>query len=418
MIGLLGLNHKSAPIEVREKFVFCEEDIKRFVPLLRCNGFEGVLILSTCNRTEIYFDTNDNDSSQVQQFQILKETLFKYRGVPTSFDKYFYSKDNSEVYHHLFLVASGLDSMAFGEYQIVSQLKDAFSITEKNKFFSSNLIRLFNHALKTSKSVRTNTLINKGAVSVSYAGVELAGRKFNDLTRRSILLVGAGQTGELTIQNMKKKGCQNITIVNRTLERAEKIAEKYNGKHDKIENISELLLTNDIIVSSTLSKKPIFHKEMVSAAMSKRNGRPLFFIDLSVPRNVENSVSEIPNVFVYDVDDLTDVVETNIQTRKNEIEKANVIIRESVERFQNWLDSQALNPVIHNITKNLNQISQNELKEFQKKKENSDIQMLSEYGNKMTDKLIRTVIKNARILTKEGQNPEYVRLVNDLFSLN
>ncbi len=417
MIGLLGLNHKSAPIEIREKFVFCEEDIKRFVPMLQDKGFKGVLVLSTCNRTEIYFETEDCEKSY-GQFEVLKETLMQYRSVNFPTNDYFYSKEDKEVFTHLFTVASGLDSMAFGEYQIVGQLKNAFYISEKYKFFSSNLIRLFNYAFNTSKSVRTNTLINKGAVSISYAGVELAGKIFDNLVERPILLVGAGQTGELTLLNMKKRGCNKFTVVNRTYTKAVEMAKKYNGKSGQMENIEELLLANDIVISSTSSKKPIFNKSMVSNIMKLRNNKPLFFVDLSVPRNVEAGISDIPNVYVYDIDALNGVVESNIQTRKKEIDKANDIISDQVNRFQNWLNAQTFVPVIQNITKNLNKIHQYELKGFEKKNNSFDIETLSEFGNKVTDKLLRTVIKNARNLTNDGQNPEYVKLVNDLFTVN
>jgi glutamyl-tRNA reductase len=174
MIGLFGLNHKSAPIEVREKFVFCEEDIKRFVPELKTMGISGAIVLSTCNRTEIYFEMEESNSSN--EFELIANTLIQSRHVSHEVRTHFYQMKNDDAVRHLFRVTSGLDSMALGEYQVVSQIKDAFEISKKNQFCSSVLFKLFHDALRTGKKVRTNTALNKGAVSISYAGVQLAGK--------------------------------------------------------------------------------------------------------------------------------------------------------------------------------------------------------------------------------------------------
>jgi len=191
MIGLFGLNHKSAPIEIREKFVFCEEDIKRFVPQLKAKGILGAIVVSTCNRTEIYFELKDNKTAD---FDLIGNTLIEYRKVPTEVKSHFYQMKNDDAVKHLFRVVSGLDSMALGEYQIVGQIKDAFNISQSFQHCSSVLYKLFNEALKTGKEIRTNTALNKGAVSISYVGVELAGRKLQNLCSHPVLVVGAGQT--------------------------------------------------------------------------------------------------------------------------------------------------------------------------------------------------------------------------------
>ena len=223
MIGLFGLNHKSAPIEIREKFVFCEEDIKRFVPQLKAKGIHGAVVISTCNRTEIYFELEDKSLSS--DFDLIGDTLISYRKVTPAVKIHFYQMKNDDAVHHLFRVVSGLDSMALGEYQIVGQIKDAFNISKQNEFCSSVLFKLFNDALKTGKQVRTDTALNKGAVSVSYAGVELAGKKLQNLSSHAVLLVGAGQTSELTLLNLVKKECSQFTVVNRTEEKACELAE-------------------------------------------------------------------------------------------------------------------------------------------------------------------------------------------------
>ena len=416
MIELLGLNHKSAPIEVREKFVFCEEDIKKFVPLLREKGITGAVVLSTCNRTEIYIDYKAD--SGFAGFDIFEEILFSYRNVDKSLRSHFYRKSHSDVARHLFHVVSGLDSMALGEYQIVGQVKDAFSICEKNDLISPVLIRLFNKAFETGKRVRTETSINKGAVSISYAAVDLASKKLHNLKTQPVLLIGAGQTSELTIQNLVKKGCDKFTIVNRTYQKSVEMAEKYKAKAEDFANLEELLFDNNIVISSTASKKPLITKEMVEKAMEKRNNKPLFFVDLSVPRNIAHEVAEIENVYVYDIDNLNNVVEENFGKRRGEICAAEQIIEESVIDFGNWVHTRNLVPTFQIINNYFLEIHKNELEGFKKCQKQSDAPKATEYGEHITNKFIRLIINNVKSITDNGKKQEYIDLVNQLFNPN
>ncbi|MFH0867449.1 MAG: glutamyl-tRNA reductase [Bacteroidota bacterium] len=415
MIGLIGLNHKSAPIEVRERFVFCEEDIKRFIPLLKDKGVQGALVLSTCNRTEIYFETDENDQSLI--FSTVKDTLFTYRNVNEDVSSHFYHKSNTDLVRHLFRVVSGLDSMALGEYQIVGQIKNAYSISEVNKFFSCVLFRLFNKAFEMGKKIRTETCINHGAVSISYAGVELAGKKLHNLNSHPVLLIGAGQTSELTLLNLIKKDCSRFTIVNRTYEKAVELAEKYDGKAEEFEKLEELLLVNDIIISSTASKKAIFTECIVQNAMKKRNGTPLLFIDLSVPRNVAHEVGQIENVHVYDIDALNEVIIDNIEKRQDKIIQAEEIILKGVAEFMDWLCTRNLTPAIQKISNRFKKINITEFEGF-KRNTPSDYEKISEYGEIVTNKLIQMMVKNVISVTDNGRKLEYVNLVNKLFEQN
>ncbi len=416
MIELLGLNHKSAPIEVREKFVFCEEDIKNFVPLLKEKGISGAIVLSTCNRTEIYIDYKTD--SGFAGFDIFEETLFNYRKVDKSLCGHFYRKSHSEVARHLFHVVSGLDSMALGEYQIVGQVKDAFSICEKNDLISPVLIRLFNKAFETGKRVRTETNINKGAVSISYAAVDLASKKLHNLKTQPVLLIGAGQTSELTIQNLIKKGCDKFTIVNRTYQKSVELAEKYEAKAEEFSQLETLLLDNNIIISSTASKKPLITKEIVEEVMVKRNNRPLFFVDLSVPRNIAHEVAELDNVYVYDIDNLNNVVEETFGRRRGEICAAEQIIEESVIDFGNWVHTRNLVPTFQIINNYFQEIHKNELEGFIKGQKQTDTPKATEYGEHITNKFIRLMINNVKSITDNGKKQEYIDLVNQLFNPN
>lgn len=416
MIGLLGLNHKSAPIEVRERFVFCEEDIKRFIPLLQLNGVSGAIVLSTCNRTEIYYEMNE--------FVVplgpsdIEDLLFTFRKADKSVIKYFYHKENESVAAHLFRVGSGLDSMALGEYQVVGQIKTAVQISKLNKLISCGLSKLFDDALKAGKQVRTETALNRGAVSISYAGVELASKKLHHLPTHPVLLVGAGQTSELTIQNLIKKSCSLFTIVNRTKEKAEELAEKYHAKVGEIDQLAELLCLNDIVITSTASKKPLFDAKMVKEAMIKREGKPLFFIDLSVPRNVAVEVGAIEHVHVYDVDALNHVIENNLEKRKGEIAMAEQMIALSVVEFMKWFNIRALAPTFKTISTSFQEASKNVLDGIIKNQEAEEYGKALEYGDLITKKLIGMMIENIKSVTDNGCNREYITVVNQLFAQN
>ncbi|HZK93650.1 MAG TPA: glutamyl-tRNA reductase [Prolixibacteraceae bacterium] len=415
MIGLIGLNHKSAPIEIREKFVFCEEDVRRFVPQLKAKGIRGAVVVSTCNRTEIYFEMEDNCLSS--DIDMIGDTLINYRKVASDVKIHFYQMKNEDAVHHLFRVVSGLDSMALGEYQIVGQIKDAFNISKQNELCSSVLFKLFNDALKTGKQVRTETALNKGAVSISYAGVELAGKKLQNLSSHSVLLVGAGQTSELTLLNLIKKECNQFTVVNRTQEKACELAEKYHCKVGDFEQLGELLVKNDIVISSTASKKALFSEEMVRKAMEERNNQPLLFIDLSVPRNVAKEVGDIENVHVYDIDALNEVIGDNLDMRKGEINHAEFIIKESVSEFSKWHAIHILAPTFQNITSQFQEVNKAMLDGLKNKKE-IDHEKASIYGELITKRFIGLMIENVKSVTNNGQKQEYITMVNKLFDLN
>ena len=416
MIGLLGLNHKSAPIEVRERFVFCEEDIKRFVPLLKLNGVSGAIVLSTCNRTEIYYEMNE--------FLVplcasdIENLLFNFRKADKEVRKYFYHKENEAVASHLFHVGSGLDSMALGEYQIVGQVKTAVQISKINKLISCGLSKLFDDALKAGKQVRTETALNKGAVSISYAGVELASKRLHHLPTHPVLLVGAGQTSELTLQNLIKKSCSLFTIVNRTREKAEELAEKYHSTVGEMDQLSDLLCLNDIVITSTASKKPLFDVEMVREAMIKRDGKPLFFLDLSVPRNVAMEVGNLEHVHVYDVDALNHVIENNLEKRKGEILMAEKMIEASVAEFMMWFNIRALAPTFKTISTSFQEASKNVLDGIIKNKEVEEYVKALEYGDLIAKKLIGMLIENIKSVTDNGSNREYTTVVKQLFAQN
>ncbi len=394
MIGLIGLNHKSAPVAIRGQFVFNNEEIIEFGKSMHEIGFKGIVVLSTCNRTEIYFEVvGESDTA----YDLLISNLLLFKNANSGSAEYFYRFNQEKTIRHIFKVVCGLDSLALGEYQIVCQVKDAFKVVYDSQLIGSTLIRLFNKALGTGKRVRTETEINKGANSVSYAGVEMASQQFNELCNKKILLVGAGETSELTLHNFHKKGCNNITITNRTFTKAEHLAVKYNGKVIEINELAEQLHNFDIIVTSTASEKPLITAEMTAKAMQTRNGKKQVYIDLSVPRNVAVEVESLENVYVFDVDSLAN---------------------ETVDEFLTWVNERNLSEVIAAINKNFRRINSTEIQGFKKNESVNDYTKAEEYGDHITEKFIRLLIKKTKDVTDNGKRKEYINLVNELFELN
>lgn len=417
MIGLIGISYKSAPLDIRERYSFNEEDITNFMDSLEDKKeFGKFVILSTCNRTEVYFYLPK--SCKIAGFNSITKRFVKFWNVRDNERKYFYSYSNTEAVKHLFRVSSGLEAMALGEDQVLSQVKEAYRISAERGFTGPVLNRLFNKALEVGKRVRTETTINEGASSISYAGVELAAKIFKDLSSHSVLLIGAGETGELVLDNLKKKGCDNIFIANRTFERAEETANKHNGEAVKFEDLMKYIIKCDIIITSTGSKNHLIDYIRVTRIMEMRKYKPVFFIDLSVPRNVETEVKNIDNVFLYDIDSLEEVIAENYTKKTKEISKAIKIINVVTEEYYNWLNTLKVTPTIETLKDKFETINKAELEILKNKLSQDEYEKVTKYGNFITGKFSRMIIKNLIMLTKNGRELEYVNLVNQLFELS
>ncbi len=416
MLFLTGINHKTAAVEIREQFVFSPEDITHFVSLFSSEkSFGGMVVLSTCNRTEIY-TALDIENPQIA-FSLIEEKLKLFKNFNGNLKESLYNKTNEGTVNHLFNVISGLDSMALGEYQVVGQVKAAMQISVEGNFIGKVLNRLFQKAFETGKKVRTKTKINKGAVTVSYAAVEAAYRHFNNLNDKKVLSIGAGETGQLVLANLIKKGCSQLYVANRTYEKAVKVANTFKAKAIKIEEVDRVILDYDIILVSTASKMPLITANKVEKLMQKRNDKNLLLIDLSVPRNIEPTVRGIKNVDLYDVDDLQFVVKENYEMRKGEIIFAQEIIEKRVSEFAKWLHSQRLSPTFAKVSENFKTINRREIQGFQKNKVKIDYSKAIEYGDHITDKYIRLLTRNIRNITDNGKRQEYIKVVNELFEL-
>ena len=418
MIGVVGINHKSAPVRQRERFVFSENEIEDFIKLVRKEEpFAEIVVLSTCNRTEIYFNLPNSFKKGDCDYMLGKLARFKELDLKEDLHKHFYTHKEDRAVNHLFTVAAGLNSMVLGENQILGQVKDAYRISSSRKFTGPVLNRLFHKAFEVGKRVRTETAINEGASSISYAAVELSSKIFNNLSAHPVLLIGAGETGELVLQSLVQRGCHHLHIANRTFRRAQQLAKKYEAEPVRLEDFGEYFLHCDIIVTSTTSPTPLIRSSFMQKAMQDRQNRTIFLIDLSVPRDIAEEVKEIENVFVYDIDDMEAVVAHNYEKRKGEIEKANEIIAKHKKEFLSWLSTLSLAPTIELLKNKFETMSQKELESLKNKMSEDAYERVFEFAAFLQGKYLGLVIKNLKTLSDNGKRLEYIDLVNNLFEL-
>ncbi len=418
-IIVLGLNHKTAPVEIRERLAFSEERLEE--ALKRLKGVEGIkegLILSTCNRVELLVVARDYHAG----VNGVKRFLSDYHNIPIpEFEKYLYVYDTDEAIKHIFRVASGLDSMVVGEPQIFGQIKEAYARACKAKTSEIILNRFLHKTFQVAKRVRTETTIGERAVSVSYVAVELAKKIFENLEDKSVMLIGAGEMSELATKHLISSGVRRIIIANRTYERAVEQAEKYNGYPIKFEEIYYYLREVDIVISSTGSRSYILKHNDISDVMKLRKNKPMFFIDIAVPRDIDPLVNEINNVYLYDIDDLQGVVSTNIKEREKEAIKAERIIEHEYRQFNKWLGSLSLTPVITSLRNRMEAIRRKEVeKTLSKFKEFDEThrKALDILTTSIINKILHYPITN---LKKEAENPEggiYIEAIRKLFALD
>ncbi len=343
-VVMVGLSHKTAPVEVREKVAFPDDLIPEALRALQeIDGIGEAAILSTCNRTEVYAAS----ASPADAIEQIKTFVDGFRDLGDyDLKQHLYGLDSLDACAHLFRVTSSLDSMVVGEGQILAQVKECYWIAQSNGATSTVLNKLFHEAIRTGKRVRTETSIGENAVSISYAAVELAKQVFGELLGRSALLLGAGEMAELTAKHLCANGVRNITVVNRTRERAEELARVIDGKAGSFDELDELMLNADIVVSSTAAQELILEKDRMAKIMHTRKNRPIFMFDIAVPRDLDPGINDLYNTYLYDIDDLKNVVAANKAEREKEAESAGSIIEESVDVFAQWMSTREVVPTI------------------------------------------------------------------------
>lgn len=359
-IALTGLSHHSCPVELRERLSFPGERLPEALRELRQRLEDGgAVILSTCNRVEVY---TRKDTGPDELHAMIREFLSEWHGLDTGdFTDHIYEYYNREAVSHLFKVTSSLDSMVVGEDQILGQVHDAYLAAQSEGSTDKILHALFQRAFKVAKEVRTKTNINVGKVSVSSVAVDLAATIFGDLSAKTVLVIGSGETGELTLKSLVERGVGKVLVANRTLSKAEKLAARYQGIPLSLAALQEYLYTADIIITSTSAETPILKVSDFQRALRKRDKAPMFVIDIAVPRDVEPEVTSLDNVYCYDMDDLEAVAAQNLESRRAELVKCMELVEHQVDRFIDWRQTLYAEPTIVSMTHELNLIREREL---------------------------------------------------------
>lgn len=415
MLGLIGISYKTAPLEIREKFAFTGDESVNFLQQLKIDpDLKGAVVISTCNRIEVYFHFETCCSGKA--FDNILRNLEFFKKSDPDHRKYFYSLEGDAATEHLFKVVSGLESLILGEDQIVTQIKSSFLLSLDNDLSSSVLTRMFNKAFEAGKRVRTETAINKGSASISSAAVELICQRTQDITNKKITLIGTGVMGELALVNLVKRNCCQLYITNRTYSKALELADKHNITAFELDKLHEFLPQSDIILVATGSQNHIITKDMVEKFLSVRTGSQLY-MDLSVPRNISTDILQLPNIELFAVDDLQEIVKQTQNKRKEAISEAMVIIQLVKQEFNDWLNVLELTPSIMKIQKNMEAVNSSELEGFLRINGISENEMIARYAEHISRKYTRLFIRNLKQVTNNGKQREFINVVNQLFEL-
>ena len=416
---IVGLSHKTAPVEIREKLSFPSQTIGE--PLNRlCTSYginEGVII-STCNRVEIFAVTRDIEKGLWQ----LKRFMSDYHNIPIEgLDEHLYTYTSEDAARHIFRVASGLDSMVLGEPQIFGQVKDAYGYALQHRTAGVIINKLFHKAFSVAKRIRTETKIGSSAVSISYAAVELAKKIFGTLEGKSVMLIGAGEMAELAAKHLLSNGVQEIIVANRTYERAIEMAKGFNGTPIMFREFPHYLKRVDIVIASTAAPKYIIRPEQIDEVIKERKNRSMFFIDISVPRNVDPLINNIDNIYLYNVDDLQGVVEANMKERAKEARAAEVIIDEEIKNFYRWVKSLDVVPTIVALKKKIEDIRKGEVEKalsglngLQEK----DIQVIDAMTKAIVNKIVHDPVTHLKKEANKVEGDFYIEAARRLFDLN
>jgi glutamyl-tRNA reductase len=416
----VGISHHTASVDVREKMWLSEEEIRRALPELKEHFFSECVLVSTCNRTELYgmFPSGSTpDESSLTKFLI----DFKQASGLVQ-PAHFQGRDEGSAVEQLFRVAAGVDSMVIGDIQILSQVKDAFNLARQAAATGPVMNRLMQASLHVGKRVRTETVICEGAVSVSYAAVELASKIFADLSRKSVLLIGAGETGELTLKHIVGRGIGQVKIANRTREKADALVALYGGSVVDFAGVGDALAGVDIVITSVNSPTYILGPEEVQKVMRQRSNSPLIVLDIGVPRNVNPASRRIENVFLYDIDSLNTVVDKNLERRKAELPKVNAIVREEVAEFYKWYNALQVGPTIQELRDMFESVRQQEVGKNINRFKSEDRELVELVTKRIVNKLLHqpmTILKQGT----EGGNGEAetlsrIQTLRDLFGMS
>ncbi|PKQ20982.1 MAG: glutamyl-tRNA reductase [Actinobacteria bacterium HGW-Actinobacteria-6] len=415
---LVGLSHKTAPIEIRERLTFpAHRQAEALAALTSDPAVAEAVIISTCNRTEIYAVASVEEGvDAVINFMAEFHSLDRHELVRS-----LYINHGESVVRHLFRVVASLDSMVIGEAQILGQVKEAYDHALNNGATGKIFNKLFRQSFEVGKRVRTETEIGENAVSVSYAAIELAKKVFDTLEGRTILVLGAGKMSELTAKHLVSQGVKSVLVANRTFERARELAERFNGEAIRYDDLYERMRDADIVISSTAATHYVITKEHVAQSMRGRGGRPLFLIDIAVPRDIEPAVNDLSNVFLYDIDDLSGVVESNLEERMREARRAELIIDEEFSAFSRWRESLEVQPTVAAIRARADIIRRSELEKACKRLgslSDKELQTIDALTCAIVNKMLHGPTQRLKHAAEAKDGYEYIETARHLYGLD
>ena len=413
----ISINHRTAPVDLREAVYLKEDEIRPFINFAKENQIKEGLILSTCNRTEIFGIPNSNETNH-EKFQSL---LLNFKPSQNITEQHFQKYVSRDAIKHLFFVATGIDSLLIGDNQVFKQVKDSFQIAEETEFAGYIMRRIFDAVIRTGKRAISETSISEGAVTVSYAAVQLTEKIFSNLSKKSALVIGTGETGEIAAKHLSERGIGNLTVTNRTQEKAENLAQKLNAKVIPFTEFRESIHKFDIIISATASPEILVNKNDVKAALKKRSNNPIILMDIAVPRDIDPETKKIDYVFYHDLDSLNIIVEQNLTKRKSEIPKVEKIIEEELENFWEWYNSLQAAPAIKDLRDFFEDIRNEEVEKNKNKFATEDQEKLDIVTKRIINKILHhpTIeLRKADDSTGSGNSATKIGIIRDLFGIN
>jgi glutamyl-tRNA reductase len=417
-ILVVGLNYKTAPVEIREKLTFQPNELADAMKQLKEQKsiLENVIV-STCNRTEIYAVVDQLHTGRYY----IKSFLAEWFGLDKEeISPYLTIFEHDGALEHLYKVACGLDSMILGETQILGQVRSSFLLAQENQTIGTICNQLFKQVITLAKRSHSETDIGANAVSVSYAAVELAKKIFGDLRTKHVLILCAGKMGELAVQNLHGSGVGRVTVMNRTLQKAMELANRFDGKAKDINELQCGLVEADILISSTGAKDFVITKDMMTHVEKLRKGRPLFMVDIAVPRDLDPKLAELDGVFLYDIDDLQGIVEANLQERKVAAEKIELMIEAEIVQFKQWINTLGVVPVISALRQKALNIQAETMESIERKMPNltdREKKLLSKHTKSIINQLLRDPIVKVKELSAESNAQDSLELFMKIFNI-
>src|SRR6266704_6446170 len=413
-LALVGLSHKTAPVEIRERLAFNSDALRRaLTSLVGREEISEAIILSTCNRVEVVAESQDD--------RLIREFLCEFHRIPQdSVSKHLYSFRNAEVVRHVFRVAASLDSMMIGEPQILGQVKDAYRIATDAGAVGMHLSALMNRAFAVAKKVRSETGISQSAVSVSYAAVELARKIFGDLSGKTVMIIGASKMGELAAKHLRRAGASSVLVTNRTFERAVELAKVFEGAAVPFEHFTDHMVGADIVITSTGAPHFIIGKNLAEQVIHRRKNKPMFFIDIAVPRDIDPTVNEIDNAFLYDIDDLQQVIDANLKERLKEAMRAEQIVDKEVEAFCLRMQAREIAPTIVELRESLEKVRRDEIERNRRHlKDLSPEQQeaVDQITKSIVNKILHPPIEQLKQMAHDPQGADLAELIRKIFNV-